>query len=323
MIKDISLSVAHFSHELAQHERFEAFNACGELPVAFEQKRRQRSDIQFVGFRSDPLSVWWTRSEHGFWTRRTDEGDLFTLRFTRTGKLLRRHQKGDFVSNPSQAIFTRFNSLREEGSLGTYESLGATITYDAIREAQQRLGANTTPDIATFVPVADANEPKIFALQLMLRAIQVYASTTLAHHDLTLPLFKEALIYQILTCWPASGIHIVKTQKNIASKGVGNAIAFIEANLHRRLTVGDIADACDVSLRALHSSFKIETGQTPMSFVIDRRFEQVHRDLQLNDGSGTVSAIAFKWGIIHMGQFGREYRRRYGCSPNETLRSRP
>lgn len=322
-IKTASTPIVRFSHQLLDRERFEAFNATGEIPVAFEAKRSERGDIQFNGFHAGTLCVWQTQSKNGFWTRRTADGDLFTLRFTQAGKLLRRHRKGDFVANPSQIIFTPFDLLCEEGTTGPYDSLGATITYDAFRIAQEKLGYSTIADIHTFVPVADAAEPRLVVLRLMIQAIQAHASTTMAEHDLTLPLLVEAFIYQLLISWPAEGLRSSGPSPTISKRGVRYATSFIEANLHRRLTIADIADACEVGIRSLHTSFKAEFGSTPMAFVIDRRFENVHRDLLADDGSGTVSACAFRWGFIHMGQFGREYRRRYGCSPIETLRSKP
>jgi AraC-like DNA-binding protein len=50
--------------------------------------------------------------------------------------------------------------------------------------------------------------------------------------------------------------------------------------------------------------------------------ERAHLDLQhAQPGDTSVAALAARWGFTHLGRFAVEYRRRYGHSPSQTLRT--
>lgn len=95
------------------------------------------------------------------------------------------------------------------------------------------------------------------------------------------------------------------------------AEGYIEANLHRALTLEDVARAAGISARGLQLAFRQFRGTTPLGWWRDRRLERAHGDLLA--GRGTVTEIALTWGFAHLGRFSESYRARYGLCPRDTL----
>ncbi len=86
------------------------------------------------------------------------------------------------------------------------------------------------------------------------------------------------------------------------------------------LTVGDVARAANLSVRALEAGFQRHLGTTPMAHMRRVRLARAHDELaRAEPGTTTVTAVAQRWGFAHYGRFTAEYRLRYGCSPRQTL----
>ncbi|AXE28158.1 AraC family transcriptional regulator (plasmid) [Streptomyces globosus] len=101
------------------------------------------------------------------------------------------------------------------------------------------------------------------------------------------------------------------------------AIAFIEDNADRDISLADISAAARVTPRALQYAFSRHAGTTPLAYLRAVRLAAAHADLAAADPStgATVSAVAARWGFAHTGRFAAAYRRRYGSSPSATLLS--
>lgn len=100
------------------------------------------------------------------------------------------------------------------------------------------------------------------------------------------------------------------------------AIDYIDDHLAEHITMDSVANAVHMSIRAVQQGFHEQLGMTPMTYVRERRLERVHEELMdATPADGiTVTAVAERWGFHHLGSFGREYRKRWGESPSQTLR---
>lgn len=99
------------------------------------------------------------------------------------------------------------------------------------------------------------------------------------------------------------------------------AIAYMESNVHRDITVADIAAAAYVTVRALQLAFRRHLDTTPMAYLKQLRLRGAHEQLVAGcpaDGD-SVAAIAAAWGFGHPGRFAALYRRHYGRPPAATL----
>jgi AraC-like DNA-binding protein len=105
---------------------------------------------------------------------------------------------------------------------------------------------------------------------------------------------------------------------------VARAVELIQERPDALWSTSSLAREVHLSVRALQEGFKRHVGRPPMSYLRDVRMRRVHAELRTSaPGSTTVSSVASRWGIVHMGRFAGAYRTLFGESPRETLARRP
>lgn len=85
------------------------------------------------------------------------------------------------------------------------------------------------------------------------------------------------------------------------------------------VSLEDLAQRLDVSVRWLHQAFRQRLGLPPRQYVQRLRLSRARAELRAH-GPKTVSDVAMKWGFWHLGRFARSYRATFGELPSETLR---
>ncbi|WP_433785840.1 helix-turn-helix domain-containing protein [Actinomycetospora sp. CA-101289] len=101
------------------------------------------------------------------------------------------------------------------------------------------------------------------------------------------------------------------------------ALAYLEEHAGEDVDVADVAAAAGLGVRGLQTSFRRWRDTTPLAHLRHLRLGRAHDELLAADPrrGATVADIAARWGFTHAGRFSVVYRRRYGCSPSETLRA--
>ncbi|MDE4132747.1 AraC family transcriptional regulator [Phaeobacter sp. QD34_3] len=102
---------------------------------------------------------------------------------------------------------------------------------------------------------------------------------------------------------------------------VRRAQAYMLANLDRPLEIDEIAAYAGVSARNLQMGFKRFLSTAPMAYLRATRLQRAHEDLLQGRRDDSVTEIAERWGMTHLGRFSQYYKSRYGCSPQDTLRN--
>lgn len=108
-------------------------------------------------------------------------------------------------------------------------------------------------------------------------------------------------------------------QHSVSSRSHQRARAYIEAHWQDALTLADIAAAANCSIRSLARAFQQAESSTPMQFLQELRLQRVRAALLSASGGAdqeTVAAIAMRCGFGHLGEFNRQYRRRFGEPPS-------
>ncbi|MBL7256022.1 helix-turn-helix transcriptional regulator [Paractinoplanes lichenicola] len=101
------------------------------------------------------------------------------------------------------------------------------------------------------------------------------------------------------------------------------AVAFIDENAHRDISVADIAGAAFVTARAVQLAFRRHLNMTPLDHLRHVRLARAHADLLAADpATTTVGQIAARWGFPSHSRFTAAYQRTYGVTPSTTLRQR-
>jgi AraC-like DNA-binding protein len=103
---------------------------------------------------------------------------------------------------------------------------------------------------------------------------------------------------------------------------VRRAAEYIDTHAGEPIGLAQIAAAARVGARSLQLAFRRHRATTPLAYLRDVRMERARAELLAADPAAgdTVAAIATRWGFTHHGHFAIDYRRRYGCSPSQSLR---
>jgi transcriptional regulator GlxA family with amidase domain len=95
----------------------------------------------------------------------------------------------------------------------------------------------------------------------------------------------------------------------------GDLVAWIDANLHRRLRIDDMARRVHVGPRHFNRQFKDALGVTPASFVERRRLDEARN--RLTDSRTSIKAISVSVGFGSADAFRRAFERRFGVAPGQ------
>ncbi|NIZ11972.1 AraC family transcriptional regulator [Phaeobacter sp. HF9A] len=134
---------------------------------------------------------------------------------------------------------------------------------------------------------------------------------------------EETLILGLLEYMPNS-LHGDETRagrgRGPAPRLVRQAESYMEAHLTDSVTVSEICEAVGTSLRSLQTAFRLHRDRTPLEVLRDMRLERAWIDLSNPTSETRVTDVATEWGFFHLGRFAEQYRRKFGCTPVETLR---
>lgn len=106
---------------------------------------------------------------------------------------------------------------------------------------------------------------------------------------------------------------------------IRRAVDYIHEHLGSPMSIGQVADHVGVSVRALQAGFAREFGMSPSVYVRDLRLDRVHGELVAADPFEGVSVtdVAMRWGLAHLGRMSGAYQVRFGELPSRTLRQPP
>jgi len=99
------------------------------------------------------------------------------------------------------------------------------------------------------------------------------------------------------------------------------AVDFIVESDRPVTSVQELCSIANVSERTLEYAFRERFGQSPKTFTLSHRLNNVRKMLRRADPDvDRIYEIAGHHGFFHMGQFTSDYKRLFGELPSETLR---
>lgn len=104
-------------------------------------------------------------------------------------------------------------------------------------------------------------------------------------------------------------------QRSGAPASVRRALAYIDENAHRAITIEDVAAASYISTRGLQYAFRRALDITPAEALRRARLEGARNDLQIGNGR-SVAEIARRWGFSNSSRFAAAYREAYAMPPS-------
>lgn len=145
-----------------------------------------------------------------------------------------------------------------------------------------------------------------------------------AGHELVVSSVARLLVATALATFPNNAL----TDPTIEDRHDGHvatlhrAVAFIDDNANRDITMAEIAEAAHVTIRAVQHAFKRHMGTTPTAYLRRVRLDHAHQELVAADpAEQTVTGIAYRWGFPSPSRFAVYYRDTYGVLPGHTLRN--
>jgi AraC-like DNA-binding protein len=149
------------------------------------------------------------------------------------------------------------------------------------------------------------------------------AAELLSRSPLAAEHFEHLVIHGLLDIlWNATHPHCNFGGIRLSGRALRAAIQFCQQNAASPISMVDIAAAANAGVRTVQRAFRAELGMSPMDYLKRVRLERVREDLlRIRQGQieGTITAVATRWGFVHLGRFSQDYRDAYGERPSDTI----
>lgn len=130
--------------------------------------------------------------------------------------------------------------------------------------------------------------------------------------------FSETLSIFILENFQHSYSDVLSNAvRTVRPSYIMRATDFMRMKADHPLTLQEISDAADISVRALHYGFKQFLGMSPMEYLRQIRLEGAYDDLLNAPANVSIAEIARKWGFVTPRRFALHCKRSYGRTPSE------
>lgn len=166
-------------------------------------------------------------------------------------------------------------------------------------------------------------------VQQLQRALQLLDAPHLLRAGLLASLALDELIYRILAALvantspgplPLIDLAIGSDQAAVRDQIIEDLIAWIQANLHRPLSLAALEERTAYSRRSLQYAFKRRFGCSPMHWIRQQRLHQALRQLQHPERDTSVRKVAQACGYSHLSGFGRDFRNQFNRRASDVLR---
>ncbi|KQT54753.1 hypothetical protein ASG43_04110 [Aureimonas sp. Leaf454] len=276
-----------------------------------------RIDLDTEELNGAGFHLWRSTSESGFKAAQPvhSEPDLIMIHIVRKGSLLFRGLIDEHRVEAGFGLIVPLSDMAEYHTSDAHEAFGLVFDKALLHRHQLDVLDARTGALPEFEHQADLRTPALQSLTRNMAAMLSHRGhRTAAGMDSSL-LF-DMLLSQLVGAWPQRPARQT-FQAPASSRHILRSLEFIEANLARQMSVAEVAKAAGIGVRALQSSFRRDVGRTPVQHIIDRRLQETHDELRRNHQS-SIATIAARWGFVHMSDFSRRYRQRFGCTPSQT-----
>ncbi len=292
-------------------------------PIKVEAAANQAMSFECEFVSAGSLSFGFCTYEGDFWCRREVDSGKFVLFLPLRGNASLKRGNETFESIPGRGLISDGTAYSKVRFVGPRQHLVMMVEQNEIINRLHGILETPARGPLDFAPYIDLTSGS----GLILKDIAATTFSGLARDaalrqsPLALSNLTGAITSLLLETVPHRfSDELGRAAPSPAPRHVKRAIDFMHANISRPISLGDIAAACQVSVRSLQKGFKDFKMTTPMAYLQHLRLEAAHKELQQAPPALSVAAIALKWGFGHMGRFAVEYKLRFGQSPSQTLR---
>ena len=142
-----------------------------------------------------------------------------------------------------------------------------------------------------------------------------YSEAALGYRALCRAKVTELLVYLCRHYTVESVSHKDMLQRRRDLERLQPALDYIEKNYAERISVTHLAQLLCLSSDRLGHLFRDGVGQAPLQYINEIRLRKAMNLLKTEEY--TVTEVAQAVGFFDYNHFGRLFRRRYGCTPNQ------
>ncbi|MBF4161430.1 AraC family transcriptional regulator [Nocardioides acrostichi] len=129
-----------------------------------------------------------------------------------------------------------------------------------------------------------------------------------------------ALVDGLLACLVGPSASEPPSVRPAARRRVERAAGLLRERCEESWTTVGLAEEVGLTVRALQAGFRDRYECSPTAYLRRARLERVR--LELRGGvAASVTDVAMRWGLTHLGRLSVDYRAAFGESPSETLRA--
>lgn len=129
----------------------------------------------------------------------------------------------------------------------------------------------------------------------------------------------KILLIELLQDTPEESAPQYPTASHWENEIVDRAMQLISQNLHRKLSLEELAELVHVSVPYLYKLFQVHLGTSPGKYIAKIRIEECK--ILLRNGQLSMGQIATRMGFSSQQQFSRQFSAICGISPTQYLRS--
>ena len=129
----------------------------------------------------------------------------------------------------------------------------------------------------------------------------------------------KILLIELLQDAKAESAPEYPTASHWENEIVDRAMQLISQNLHRKLSLDELAELVHVSVPYLYKLFQVHLGTSPGKYIAKIRIEECK--MLLREGQLSMGQVATRMGFSSQQQFSRQFSALCGISPTQYLRS--
>jgi AraC-like DNA-binding protein len=253
------------------------------------------------------------------------DGDLDGLfvHLPSSGQALWQKGSEEFVTDPTTGFIGHLNSKDITDLSNQASVLLLMIPYACMVRSLSQILDEPIYKPLEFHPTFDARTQHVRALSALVQvaadpvagAASIFASPIAAHH------FGECLISYMLENFQHNySAGISPSGRAVRPQYIRRAIEYMHAHADKTQTLERIAEAANISVRALQYGFKQHLGVSPFEYLRRIRLKAAYSELVSRSSDLSIVQIARKWGFPNAGRFAQLCRGVYGVGPSEIRR---
>ncbi len=168
------------------------------------------------------------------------------------------------------------------------------------------------------IPWMAVIEDKVLLHSLVLWLIQQYSDSTSQNEIESWAHIENALLELIIDNLDRRQVTRPEDYE-IKRNWFSELEAWMDKNLNNTISLDDLASVAGVSVRSIQKAFRQYRQCTPMDALMQKRLDKAHQMLTTPTESMTVLDVAMELGYLHPSRFAKQYKKRFGENPSETL----